>query len=77
MALKLCEGQIEINGLCDRIGGLDVEGDAGEDAERTEMNGSTVESVGIFVSRQVQKVAAGRYELESRDGGREVAVVEP
>ncbi len=45
--LELGEGDVGVDGLGDLEGGFDVEGDAGDDAEQTEVDDGTVELVAV------------------------------
>ena len=62
----LGKGQVEVNNLRHVKGGLHVEGDLGDDAQRTETNNGGVKAV--VVAGQGKQVAVGGEELEGRNG---------
>jgi hypothetical protein len=76
MVLESGQGQIEVDGLRNLVGRLHIEGDAGEDAERAEMDRRAREFFGIAGMGEMDDVAAGVDEFESCCRGREIAVVE-
>ena len=55
-------------------GGLDVEGDFGDYAERAEADDCALERVGVLLAGQFDDVAGGSDEFQGGDGGGEVAV---
>ena len=48
VVLEMVEGEVFVDELRDLEGGLDVEGDGGDDAEGAEVDGGAGEDVGVF-----------------------------
>ena len=76
MFFELRHGEVFVDGLRDLEGGLDVEGDAGDDAEGSEMDDGAEELVAVFGAGEGVELAVGGDDLDGGDGGGEVAVVD-
>lgn len=72
---ELRDGEVFVDGLGDLEGGLDVEGDAGGDAEGSEIDDGAEKLFAVFGAREAADAAVGGDELDGGDGGGEVAVV--
>ena len=75
VVLEVIEGEVFVDELRDLIGGLNVEGDGGEDAEGTEVDCGSGEDAGVLRAGDGVDGAVVCDDLHGGDGGGEVAVV--
>ena len=76
VVLELGEGEVGVDGLGDLVGGFEVEGDAGDDADAAEMDDGAEEGVAVVGAGEGVEGAVGGDELDGGDGGGEVLVVD-
>jgi len=75
MFFEVGHGEVFVDDLSDLEGGLDVEGDVGDDAEGAEVDDGSAEDVGVGGAGEGVEGAVGGDELDGGDGGGEVFVV--
>ena len=75
VVFELRDGKVFVDGLGYLEGGLDVEGDTGNDAEGSEIDGGGEEVVAVVGAGEMVDGTVGGDELDRGDGGGEVAVV--
>ena len=75
VVLEMVEGEVFVDELRDLEGGLDVEGNGGEDAEGAEVDYGSGEDVGVLRAGDGVDRAVVGDDLHGGDGGGEVAVV--
>src|SRR5256885_8698396 len=68
------EGKIFVDGLRDLIGGLNVERNVCDDAERAETDYRSGENIGVIFSGEFHDVAGGVDDFERGDNGRKIPV---
>ena len=68
------EGEIFVDVLAHLVGGLDVEGDFCDYAQRAEADDGSLEKVVVLLPREFHDVASGGDEFERGDRGGEVAI---
>ncbi len=74
VVFELVHGEVFVDDLAHLEGGLDVEGDGGDDAECAEVDDGSTEVFGVLLGGDGEEFAVGGDELEGGDGGGEIAV---
>ena len=73
---ELVHGEVFVDDLLHLERWLDVERDAGDDAQAAEIDDAAEETVAVFLTGEGDDLAICGHQFEGHDGGGEVAVAE-